>query len=333
MGGSLQATLSPEKLLKDMAGIWVTLGKEGGGATGAGVLRACSMTLVVAAEDSEDFAALGETIAALMPEHPARVIVVRLHAGLEGGLAARVFAQCWMPFGQRRQICCEQIEITGPEASLEDAASVVDPVIAPDLPVIVWCRSARLLDSAGFARLANLARKVIVDSTVWADGREGIQRAAQLADRGVEVGDLAWTRLTRWRETLARLFENPHYLKLLPAVKQLQVGYGGTAPPAAARYMAVWVRDAISRAGAQTELQLVADAPGPAGFLLRVELNGPEFQLRLTRRDDRLIVEANAVSTCTNLPQPTDYLLLREELSIVERDPVFEQVRAAAARL
>jgi glucose-6-phosphate dehydrogenase assembly protein OpcA len=291
------------------------------------------MTLVVAAEDSEDFAALGETIAALMPEHPARVIVVRLRGGTEGGLAARVFAQCWMPFGQRRQICCEQIEITGPDSALEDAASVVDPVIAADLPVIVWCRSARILDAAGFGRLAGLARKVIVDSSAWPDGQEGVRRVAQLASRGVEVGDLAWTRLTRWRETLARLFENPHYLKLLPGVKQVQAGYGGANAPAAARYMGGWLRDALSRVGAQTDLQLVADAPGPAGYLLRVELNGPEFQLRLTRREDRLIVETDSLSSCTNLPQPTDYLLLREELGIVERDPVFERVRAAAARL
>jgi hypothetical protein len=227
-----------------------------------------------------------------------------------------------MPFGQRRQICCEQIEIMGPESSLEDAASVIDPVIAPDLPTIVWCRSARILDAPGFARLAGLARKVIVDSSVWPDGEEGVRRVEQLAARGVEVGDLAWTRLTRWRETLARLFETPHYLKLLPGVKQVQAGY-----------MGVWLRDALSRTGAHTELQLVADAPGPAGYLLRVELNGPEFQLRLTRREDRLIVEADSLSTCTNLPQPTDYLLLREELGIVGRDPVFEWVREAATRL
>jgi len=48
MGGALQSTLSPEKLLKEMAGLWITLGKESGGEAGAGVLRACSMTLVVA---------------------------------------------------------------------------------------------------------------------------------------------------------------------------------------------------------------------------------------------------------------------------------------------
>jgi len=59
----------------------------------------------------------GETMAALMPEHPARTIVVRLSGAGERALAERVYAQCWMPFGERRQICCEQIEITASDAA------------------------------------------------------------------------------------------------------------------------------------------------------------------------------------------------------------------------
>ena len=68
-------TIAPESILHDMADLWVTLGKEGEG--DAGVLRACSMTLVVAAEESDDAQAIGETLAALMPEHPSRAIVIR----------------------------------------------------------------------------------------------------------------------------------------------------------------------------------------------------------------------------------------------------------------
>ena len=31
---------------------------------------------------------------------------------------------------------------------------------------------------------------------------------------------------------------------------------------------------------------------------------------------------------CTHLPRPNDYLLMREELGIVRRDPVFEKTLA-----
>src|SRR5262245_52187061 len=108
----MPADLSPDKILRELSGLWVSLGKQGSEETGAGVLRACSMTLVVLADASEDAMDLGETVAALMPEHPARAIMVRLEGAGAPSLSARVYSQCWMPFQQRRQICCEQIEIT-----------------------------------------------------------------------------------------------------------------------------------------------------------------------------------------------------------------------------
>ena len=46
-----------------------------------------------------------------------------------------------------------------------------------------------------------------------------------------------------------------------------------------------------------------------------------------------MVVTLNGASQCTNLPQPTDYLLMREELGIVRHDPVFERTLASAAAL
>src|SRR5688500_8665711 len=91
-------TLAADEILKELSGLWVSLAKEGKPESGTGVLRACSMTLVVLAEMSEDVAALGETVAALMPEHPARAILVRLQGSGEPALSSRVYSQCWMPF-------------------------------------------------------------------------------------------------------------------------------------------------------------------------------------------------------------------------------------------
>jgi hypothetical protein len=64
-----------------------------------------------------------------------------------------------------------------------------------------------------------------------------------------------------------------------------------------------------------------------------VELTGGDFRVSLERHDDRLTIQAGGLSHCTNLSQPTDYLLMREELGIVRRDPVFERTLASAARL
>src|SRR6185436_19166310 len=97
-------------------------------------------------------------------EHPARAITVLLQGMGEPGLSSRVYSQCWMPFGQRRQICCEQIEINAPDASLADLPALLLPLAAPDLPLIVWCRSARLAGMTEIWSIARTARKVILDS-------------------------------------------------------------------------------------------------------------------------------------------------------------------------
>src|ERR1700686_1896469 len=138
----MTATLSPEGILRQLADTWVGLDKEG-----PGVLRACSMTLITVAREAEDVSSLLETLASLMPGHPARSIVVRLQKGAP--LAGHVTAQCWMPFGQERQICSEQIEITASPDALEDAASLIPPLAAPDLPLILWCRGQAVVESAG----------------------------------------------------------------------------------------------------------------------------------------------------------------------------------------
>src|ERR1700676_3849503 len=103
-------TINPEQILNELSKLWVDLAKEKDSADG--VLRACSMTLIAALSEKDDPGEIGETLAMLMREHPSRAIVVRVRDSEEHFLASRVFAQCWMPFGLRRQICCEQVEIT-----------------------------------------------------------------------------------------------------------------------------------------------------------------------------------------------------------------------------
>jgi hypothetical protein len=66
---------------------------------------------------------------------------------------------------------------------------------------------------------------------------------------------------------------------------------------------------------------------------LRLELSGGMFRVELSRQDERLVTVVNEQSNCTNLPRPTDHLLMREELGIVRRDSVFEATLASAARL
>jgi glucose-6-phosphate dehydrogenase assembly protein OpcA len=312
-------TIAPDRILKELSELWITMGKEGQAEGGASVLRACSMTLIVVADEADDTAALGETLAALMPEHPARTVLVRLCGKRERALSERVYAQCWMPFGQRRQICCEQVEITAADAALGDLPSVVLPLAVADLPVVVWCRTPRLLGMPEFRQIASMATKVIVDSAAMPDAREALRRIAATAASGLTIADLAWTRLTRWREMLSQVFENRERLAQLSSCARVTVEHGA-GEETSARYLGAWIAGAApGRVGVQ---------PGAA---LRVELAGTGLRVELVRQDGNLTVTVNELSHNTRLPHPTDYALMREELGIVRRDPVFERSLEAAA--
>ncbi len=324
----MSATVSPDRILKELSDLWVTMGKQGQSESGASVLRACSMTLVVLAEESDDPASLGETLAALMPEHPARTIHIRLCGAGERALSERVYAQCWMPFGQRRQICCEQVEITAADAALADLPSVVLPLAVADLPVILWCRAARLLGMPEFRQIASMARKVVIDTAGLPGAPEVLRQLAAANGGAVLFGDLAWTRLTRWREMLAQVFENRGLLAQIAAIRTVRVSYGA-GYETGARYLAAWIGDAL-REAAQPQIDLAA---ADDVSTLRLEIEGAGLRVALTRRDDTLVVTVNELSHHTSLPTPTSYLLMREELGIVRRDTVFDRTLASAARL
>jgi glucose-6-phosphate dehydrogenase assembly protein OpcA len=134
------------------------------------------------------------------------------------------------------------------------------------------------------------------------------------------IGDLAWTRLTRWREMLSQVFENRERLAQLSSCARVTVEYG-PGEETSARYLAAWI---ASAAPGTVELR--------SAGALRVEMTGHGLRVELARRDGGLLVTVNELSQHTRLPLPDDYALMREELSIVRRDPVFVRSLEAAAK-
>ncbi len=328
----MSTSLAPDHILKEVSQMWASLGKQGSAAehAEAGVLRACTLTLVVLAAPGDDPAALGETLAALMPGHPARTIVIRPESG--GQPSAAVTVQCWMPFGQRRQICCEQIEITAAENHLDDVVSILGPIAAADLPLILWCRGNVAIETPSFSRLASLATRVIVDSAQWPDPKSAIILLSGQA-RTLRIGDLSWTRLTRWREMLSQVFENRQCAEHIPEIARVRVLYGGARPSVAAYYMAAWVAGSLELAGAHAELEMDADERTDVQELQAVELSDHSFTVNLSRLRETLVTAANGVSRCIRLPLAKDHLLMSEELDMVHADTVFERTLATASRL
>jgi hypothetical protein len=206
---------------------------------------------------------------------------------------------------------------------------VLLPLVVADLPVILWCRAPRLLALPDFRQIASLARKVVLDSAAMPDAKSALRQLVAARSGGLVLGDLSWTRLTRWREMLSQVFENRERLAQIASIRRVAVSYGG-GYEAAAWYMAAWIGDALAGAGAHPTLTV---KPSKETTTLRVELEGDGLRVDLSRHDETLVVRVNELSHYTSLPHPTDYLLMREELGIMRRDDVFGRALASAARL
>ena len=312
-------TISAEKLLKELAEVWVSLGKESVDKSSTGILRACALNLLVCVEDDVD---VGETIALLMHEYPSRVIVLRVKPGSE--ISGRALATCWMPFGRRQQICCEQIEITTPPELIADADPVIRGVFAGDLPIVVWCRSDGLLQNSAFReQLMPMAHKVIVDSRRSSDPEALLRDLQRLTYQGRRIGDLSWTRVTRWRETIAQLFDNPGVRGLVDGITELSIQHTSPQVPPTARYLAGWVEGCLSRTVRKTMRSTGQDSEWE---IHQMQLKGTAFEATIMRRDAGTVeVRWNNQSIALAFPKLTEAGLLLEEFAILSADPAFDR--------
>ncbi len=298
------------------------------------------MTLLTLTEEKDDVVNLGQTLAALMPQHPSRAIVVRLRGSGERTLSERVYAQCWMPFGQKRQICCEQVEITATDDTLAELPPVLLPLVVADLPLVLWCRSPRMWFTPEFEAIAAMANKLILDSaqvrslwmfggtTIDSSARVALHELSRIAGSKAMLGDLAWTRLTRWREQVAQIFESRGNRTDLRKLEQVSVVTQGE-PGVSAFYLGAWVIDSLAAAGATPKFQVEREGTAP----LELRITGPEFRAEVRVEDDRLVSKVNGLASCAKMPELTEYALMREELSVMRRDLAFERTLASAARL
>jgi len=315
----MSAAIKPERILKDLAKLWVDLAKEDGEKNSAGVLRACAMTLVVAVEEQEDAQAVGQTIAELMHEHPSRAIVLHVKNESGGELNARVFAQCWMPFGRRQQICCEEIEITAPEPLLPDVPKLLLGLTVPDLPVVLWIRCPQMALRAKFQRIFPLANKIIIDSDTFNDPVRGFGFVADMNRRGINVVDLAWTRLTPWREMVWHIFEDERNRPYLERITKVTIVHSGASIQV--KYLTGWFEHALPEAEVVFET-----ASNGLSRIREIRFDAPGFTASIEiQNGTSAVLKVNDLTQTMAVPESTERALIGQELSIVGVDPVFRR--------
>jgi len=311
--------ISSEKLLKDLANVWKELGQA---TTDYAVVRACSMTLLVATT-SDDEQDLAGTLGDLMHSHPSRYVVLRLVDKREPEFSARVFAQCQLAFGRRQQLCCEQIEFTATRDRIPDFHAVALGLTVADLPVLLWIRDAQLILSPDFQTLLPLARPLIIDSAQFVDAPTGLTELANRRRAGWRIKDLAWSRLTVWRETIAQMFETSACHKLVGKIDRVEIKGRFGAPGTDVMYLAAWLGQRLAGA------QIAASGSG----VQRIRLIAGGQRLEVNDAGEALVA-TGFDGMATRVPDPvrTDAGLLEEELSILGPDPTFDATLLAVVR-
>ena len=111
---------------------------------------------------------------------------------------------------------------------LRNAAAIVDPLVATDVPTMVWSPHGH--DEA-VDRLRHLAQIALYDSSDEVDANDALGRALGLMD-DLYVVDLAWLRSTPWRERLAGAFDVPAWRGQLPRISAVTVRHHPTSQAA-----------------------------------------------------------------------------------------------------
>jgi glucose-6-phosphate dehydrogenase assembly protein OpcA len=156
----------------------------------------------------------------------------------------------------------EKVEIEmGPE-HLSHLDTIVDPVLASELPTALWGAPGH---ERGVQALLGKVDVILLDSDEPIEPRAGLARAAELV-RSAYVVDLAWLRTTPWRERLAASFDPPDRMARLQDLESVSIRHR-PGSGASGLLLAGWLASRLPGAGVEIVLEpFDQEAPGLAGI-------------------------------------------------------------------
>ena len=265
------------------------------------------LTLIIVTDESAQYDAVRAASQAGR-EHPSRVLAVitrkpkaesRLDAEIrvgDTGPGETILLRMYGPLGQH-------------------ADSVVAPLLAPDVPVVVWWPD-EAPSAPGRDALGAVAQRRVTDAAASDEPHEMLQTLAKVYQPGDT--DLSWTRSTPWRTLLAATLDQPY-----PALLSGEVLAEPGNPTA--DLIAAWLG---VRLGIDVHR---GESAGPG--ITEVSFDTPEGKILLARPDGR-----TATLTWPGRPDRRVALhrrdapdLIAEELRRLEPDEVYAETLRALA--
>jgi glucose-6-phosphate dehydrogenase assembly protein OpcA len=291
----------PDTTVSQVAKQLVKLREEGGAVALGRVL-----TLVIAAREEVAEEAI-EAANDASREHPMRVIVLTERDG-----DARLDAQIRVG-GDAGASEVVVLSADGDAASNQE--SLLTGLLLPDAPVVAWWPDDAPEEPSD-TPLGRIAQRRITDAATATDVRAQIESLGRSHVPGDT--DLAWTRLTYWREQLAAVLDQP------PFEEVTAVEVRGAASSPSTALLAAW-------------LQLALDVPVRWAYEKREKWDEGIKSVRLTRASGDILLErpvpGDAILTQPgqpnhdlHLPRRTLRECLAEELRRLDPDVLYGRV-------
>jgi glucose-6-phosphate dehydrogenase assembly protein OpcA len=204
------------------------------------------------------------------------------------------------------------------------AESVVLPLLAADAPVVTWWHE-RPLNRISTDALGVIADRRITDSSMAEDPVRSLRTRA--TDYAPGDTDLAWTRSTPWRATLASTLDSVSGRRG-ESVRVLGGHVEGDPQNATARLVAGWLS---SRCGCHIPVVASTRVPGSAGIhSVSLQLDqDEEVLLHDDRKGGAVITQPYRPEAVVALPDRTLGELVGEELRRLDPDEPYSEALEA----
>ncbi|WP_214466862.1 glucose-6-phosphate dehydrogenase assembly protein OpcA [Microbacterium flavescens] len=244
-------------------------------------------------------------------EHPMRVIVLLI--GNADDSDSRLDAQIRVG-GDAGASEVVTLRVAG-EAGRSNLESLVTGLLLPDAPVVVWWPN-RTPENISETSIGRIAQRRITDAATKSDP------SAWVAGLGEQYApgdtDLAWTRLTRWREQLAAILDQPPY----EPVTAVRVRGASDSPSTA--LLAAWLRLSLD---VRVDWEYLQPDEWPHG-IKSVALVRPSGEILLERPNahSAILTQPGQPSHELAFPRRTLRECLAEELRRLDPDVLYGRV-------
>jgi hypothetical protein len=217
-----------------------------------GTVRLSVLNLVAACLDDESADMATQAVGRLGAKHPARAIIIVADPEGADRIEADVSLQCSAI--DDGQVCAEQVRLNvGGEAAYH-MASVVTPLLVPDIPVYLWLIGSPPLHQAFGQDAVAICERLIIDSGEYEDHAGTLQMLAGELDAvgdAIALCDVAWERTRMWRQLLAQSFDGEEMRRFVHGITRVDVECSGVRVSAQTWLIAGWLAGRLDWAGSE----------------------------------------------------------------------------------